>query len=127
VEHTESTLVYDGDCGICQKSVELLARIGARVEPVPSHLWLVDHPEDAERTTTIVLLVGPDGRVAEAEHAVAGTLRLARRPAPWLGALIEVPGIHLLARHAYRLVAANRARISRSLGLKACALDRAST
>jgi len=115
--------VYDGDCGICQKSVDLLTRIGSRVEPVPSSLWLVDHPEDTERTASMVLLVAPDGTVAEAEHAVAGALRLASRPAPWLGALIELPGIRLVARHAYRLVAAHRTRLSRALGLQVCSLD----
>ena len=97
-------------------------RVGARVEFVPSYVWLVDHPDDAERTGSMVLLVAPDGSVAEAEHAVAGALLLSRRPATWLGALIEVPGLHLFAKHAYRLVAANRARISAALGLDACAI-----
>ena len=119
---TESTLVFDADCGVCQKSIELLGRMGARVEFVPSYRWVADHPEDAERTGSMVLLVAPDGTVTEAEHAVAGALRLSRRPATWLGALIEVPGVHLFAKHAYRLVAANRARISAALGLDACAI-----
>ena len=65
--------------------------------------------------------------MAEAEHAVAGALRLSDGPARWLGALIEVPGLHLFAKHAYRLVAANRTRISRSLGLDACAIERRPT
>jgi len=123
VERTESTLVFDADCGVCQKSVELLGRVGARVQFVPSYAWLVDHPEDAERTGSMVLLVAPDGTVAEAEHAVAGALLLSRRPATWLGALIEVPGLHLFAKKGYRLVAANRARISATLGLDACSIE----
>jgi hypothetical protein len=69
------------------------------------------------------LLVAPDGTVAEAEHAVAGALLLSRRPATWLGALIEVPGLHLFAKKGYRLVAANRARISATLGLDACSIE----
>ncbi len=120
---TESILVFDADSGVCQKSVELLRRFGARVEFTPSYEWLVDHPADTERTGSMVLLVAPDGSVAEAEHAVAGALLLSRRPASWLGALIEVPGLHLFAKKAYRLVAANRARISAALGLDACRIS----
>lgn len=118
----ESTLIYDGDCGICQASVDLLARAGCRAEVVPSHEWLRTHPQHAERASSSVLLVGPDGDVIEGEHAVAAALRLCRRPLPWLGALIEAPGIHLLARRAYRLVADHRTRVSRTLGLTACSI-----
>jgi predicted DCC family thiol-disulfide oxidoreductase YuxK len=116
-------LVYDGDCGICQRSVRLLERVGCRVEPVASRQWLRTHPEDAERCASMVLLVSADGPILEAEHAVAGALRRSRRPLPWLGALIELPGIRSLAGCAYRLVAAHRTRISTALGLRACAID----
>ena len=127
VERTESTLVFDADCGVCQKSIELLRRFDARVEFMPSHRWLLDHPEDAGRTASMVLLAAPDGTVVEAEHAVAGALRRSRRPATWLGALIEVPGLHLFAKKGYRLVAAHRTRISRALGLDACSIERRPT
>lgn len=118
----EPTLVYDGDCGICQASIDLLARAGCRAVPVTSREWLVGHPADAERCEASVLLVDEHGRVTTAEHAVAGALRLSRRPGPWLATLIELPGLHLLARLAYRFVADRRSRISRALGLTACAL-----
>jgi predicted DCC family thiol-disulfide oxidoreductase YuxK len=118
----EPTLVYDGDCGICQASIDLLARFGCRAVPVTSVEWLLDHPADAERCETSVLLVDADGRVTTAEHAVAGALRLCRRPGPWLATLIELPGLHLFARLAYRFVADRRTRISQALGLTACSL-----
>jgi predicted DCC family thiol-disulfide oxidoreductase YuxK len=118
----ESTLVYDGDCGICQASVGLLARAGCRAVAVPSHQWLCTHPDLAERAAASVLLIDADGTVLEAEHAVAGALGSCRRPVPWLGALIELPGVRLVARRIYRLVAPHRPRISRALGLTACTI-----
>ena len=120
---TPSTLVFDADCGICQKSVELLGRVGARVEFVPWYVWLVDHRE-RRRAHPVDGAAGRARRPCGRGRAHGGrrTLLLSRRPATWLGALIEVPGLHLFAKHAYRLVAANRARISAALGLDACAI-----
>jgi len=118
-----ATLVYDGDCGICDASVRLLALIGCQATAVTSRQWLVTHPDDAERCATAVLLVTDDGTVLEAEHAVAGALWLSQWPGPWLGRLIELPGVRVAAHALYRLVAANRARLSQALGLRVCALS----
>lgn len=117
-----ATLVYDGDCGICDASVRLLALIRCRATAVTSRQWLVTHPDDAGRCASAVLLVTADGTRLEAEHAVAEALQLSRWPGPWLGRLIERPGIRVATRSLYRLVAANRARLSHALGLRACAL-----
>jgi predicted DCC family thiol-disulfide oxidoreductase YuxK len=117
-----ATLVYDGDCGICDAGVRALRRIGCRAEMVPSQQWLRRHPEDAERCAEALLLVTDDGTVLEAELAVAEALRLSRRPASLAGAVIDAPGLRRLSARAYRRVAAGRSRLSARLGLVACAL-----
>jgi len=117
------TLVYDGDCGICQEAVRLLDRLGCRALPVPSHEWVRTHPEDAERCASSVLLVFSDGSSLESERAITGLLRLSRGPGPWLAALIELPGVRTVAHHLYRYVADHRTRISAALGMTACTVD----
>lgn len=123
--HTETvtaTLVYDGDCGICQASVDVLVRLGCRAAMVPSHDWLRTHPDDADRCAEAVVLVTEDGTVLEAERAVAGALRLSREPGPIAGRVIDAPGVRRLAGLVYRRVAANRTRLSAAFGLDTCAV-----
>lgn len=117
-----ATLVYDGDCGICQASVDLLARAGSTAVAVPSWRWVGDHPEHAELCTTTVLLVAPDGSVAVEESAVAGVLRTTRAPLRWLAPLLTLPGVRLLSRTVYRAVSRNRARLSKAIGRDACSI-----
>ncbi len=114
--------MYDGDCGICQASVRALRRVGCRADMVPSHEWLVDHPDDADRCAEAVLVVTDDGRVLDAERAVAEALRLSRGPVRLAGPVLDAPGVRWAAARAYRRIAANRTRISRRLGLDACAV-----
>jgi len=116
------TLVYDGDCGICDASVRLLRRARCDATMVTSRTWVLDHPEHAEAATTSVLLVADDGTVLEGEVAVAAVLRRCRRPLPWLGAALGLPLVRVAAHHVYRLVADHRTRLSALVGLRACAV-----
>jgi predicted DCC family thiol-disulfide oxidoreductase YuxK len=118
-----ATLVYDGDCGICQASVDLLARAGSTAVAVPSWRWVGEHPEHAELCTTTVLLVDSDGSVAVEESAVAGALRTTRAPLRWLAPLLTLPGVRLLSRTVYRAVSRNRARLSKAIGRDACSIE----
>jgi predicted DCC family thiol-disulfide oxidoreductase YuxK len=118
-----STLVYDGDCGICQASVDLLARAGSTAASVPSWQWVVDHPEHAELCTTTVLFVDADGSVAVEEAAVAAVLRTTRAPLRWLAPVVTAPGLRVLTRATYRAVSRHRARLSTAIGRDACAVD----
>lgn len=115
------TLVYDGDCGICQASVRLLRSLGCRAEMVPSAVWVRDHPSDAARCADAVLFVEGGGEVLAGERAIAAALRRVRRPGPLAAAVLDARGIRPLAGRVYRWVAANRARLSARLGLDACA------
>ncbi len=114
--------MYDGDCGICDASVRLLTRLGCRAEMVTSREWTATHPDDAERCEHAVLLVDPDGTSLEAERAVAQALRLSPLPLPWVGSLVDAPGVRVVSGYLYRLVARHRTRISSLLGLRSCAL-----
>jgi predicted DCC family thiol-disulfide oxidoreductase YuxK len=117
-----ATLVYDGDCGICQASVDLLAWAGSTAVAVPSWRWVGEHPEHAELCTTTLLLVDPDGSVAVEESAVAGALRTTRAPLHWLAPMLTLPGVRLLSRTVYRAVSRNRARLSEAIGRDACSI-----
>lgn len=119
----QPSLVYDGDCGICQASVDLLRRVGLRADVVPSFQWVRAHPEHAELVQSTVLFVAPDGTVSGEEQAVANALRRCDRRLAWTGEVVAAPGIRTVARWVYRAVAARRTRISSALGLRACSLD----
>lgn len=116
------TLVYDGDCGICDASVRFLSRQRVAVHMVPSRTWLLDHPDDAARTAAAVLFVDTDGSELDGERAIAAVLRRGRAPLPWAGAVIDAPGVRHLSAWVYRLVADHRAWLSSRLGLTACAI-----
>jgi predicted DCC family thiol-disulfide oxidoreductase YuxK len=124
------TLLVDGDCGLCRASGDWLAR---RVSPSELRVMeLQQVPEDetllravGERDLTAALhLVRADGTVASGAAAVLG----AGRHVPVLGALAALydhPAGHALWEPAYRLVARNRHRIGRMLGIPAvCATIR---
>lgn len=118
-----ATLVYDGDCGICQLSVDLLARAGSTAVAVPSWQWIGEHPAHAELCATTVLFVDADGSVAVEESAVAAVLRTTKRPLSWLAPVITAPGLRSVSRALYRAVSRNRARLSKAIGRASCAVD----
>lgn len=125
-----STLLIDGDCGICRASGDWLAARVPADELRVMELQQVGADETlarvvGERDLTAALhLVRSDGTVASGAAAVIGAGRLI----PGLGALAALydhPAGHALWEPAYRLVARNRHRIGRALGLPAvCATIR---
>ncbi len=121
---------YDADCGICTRSViwleQRLREAGADVEligyqePGASERF---PPIDWTHVTDGVQWLGADGTVRRDARAVAAVLRMLPRWW-WLGVLMDLPGVAAISQMEYRLVAANRLRISRLLGLNACAIRR---
>jgi acetyl esterase len=109
------TLVYDGDCGFCVRSADLVASWdrGGLVELVPFQRAGVPErfPWIAERAFREAMqLVGPGG---ETWSGAAAAERLAAilpggRP---LGCLFALPFARPLADRVYRLVARNRYRL----------------
>lgn len=111
-----STLVYDGQCSFCRRSVARIARRdrSGTFEFVPRQAeGLAERfPKLAEGDfNTGMLLITPDDVIhvgADAAYQIARRLRYYRRIA-WL---YHVPGIHWLTRTAYAWIAAHRQSLS---------------
>lgn len=120
----ELTVFYDGDCGICQASARLIARLDRRhrlnlvplqtapaTDEMPSPDELLDslHALDADGRWW----VGADALIEIAQRiAILRPLTLATR-IPFAVRAIEI---------VYAFVARNRHRLSRALRLAACRL-----
>lgn len=122
-------LLFDGECGICSWLALRARRIDrcARFEVVPYQLvperdlaaWGLDHRSCARR---LQLLSGAPPRPRRRAGAFAVNAFLWNR-FPWnvgVALLYLCPPLLLLEVLGYELVAANRAWISRRLGLGAC-------
>jgi predicted DCC family thiol-disulfide oxidoreductase YuxK len=112
-------LVYDGDCGFCQRCVEF-GREHLPVMPRVSRWQDLDLAEQGltlDQVTQSVQLLGPDGLRASGARAVA--LLLAVQPLRgWraLGWFMLVPPVSWAAEAVYRVVARNRHRLPGSTG-----------
>jgi predicted DCC family thiol-disulfide oxidoreductase YuxK len=107
-------LIWDGECGVCRRSVAWLegADRDGRIETVPYQDPSVPDrfpgiPED--RYQKAMQLVGPRGEWWEGARAAEEMLRLLpgwRR----LSFLFRIPGVRRVAAIVYRQVARNRRR-----------------
>lgn len=121
-------LLFDGDCGICSYSAEWAKKQDRSgefiIEPYqrfPEHelIRLGLTYEDCAREVQVV-----SGRGRVYGGAIAVNYFLLKR-FPWMLLVIliyAIPALLLLEVIGYRLVARNRHRVSRWLGLKACLL-----
>ncbi|MCG8325634.1 MAG: DUF393 domain-containing protein, partial [Thiotrichales bacterium] len=115
MDTSPSTLVYDGDCNICQEWVDHWRCLtGDRIEYRPYQEAAGDFPglavEDLQRS---IQLIEPDGTVSSAAEA---TFKLYRGIHPHSLLLILyrfVPGFALCSELAYRFLSTHR-------GLLAC-------
>jgi predicted DCC family thiol-disulfide oxidoreductase YuxK len=123
------TVLYDGQCEICQASVAWLHTldrrgwwIAGRSFPRASALDPKLRLEDCLRELHVL---DPDGRILTGWDAVAALARLF--PPTWIvGALGRIPPFRWLGRAAYRFVAANRYSLSKCRG-GACKVARPET
>lgn len=109
------TVIYDGTCGVCARSMELLRQWdrGELLEIRPSQDPEVrerfpDIPEAAYEASWQV--VGPDGerwQGAAALEELLGALPRGR----WFSWLFRIPLVRPLAERAYRAFARNRHRL----------------
>lgn len=112
---SHGVLVYDGDCGICQAASQWVLR---HID----HVDVKSHFEYGVEALDKVWFVTASGRL-EGAPAVSAALKLANAlPYRLVGIFISIPGINVLARGVYWLIAKNRRHISRLFGLQACAL-----
>lgn len=109
------TVVYDGTCGICARSMELLREWdrGGLLEIVPSQDPGVRRrfPEIPERAfQESWQVVGPDGERWEGAAALEEVLRVLPR-GRWFSWVFRIPLVRPLAERLYRAFARNRHRL----------------
>ena len=112
-DRTRPTLVYDGDCGLCRRSVDLLRRWDRehRIALVPfqdqASVAAFGIPLPALAAAMHLVLPPPDGRVLAGADAAPEILRLLPGKG-WLVWGFRVPGVMPLARRIYALIARRR-------------------
>jgi len=107
----EPTLIYDGECGICQQAVALLRRWDREQRLV--YVPFQDGAQVARLGLALpalaaaMHLVLPDGRVYAGADAVPELLRLLPGKR-WLIPFFRIPGVLPLARRIYAWIARRR-------------------
>jgi predicted DCC family thiol-disulfide oxidoreductase YuxK len=107
-------LFYDGDCPFCRRSVERwVRRTGGRLRAFPFRERPDLFPElVAGRTPGGVCFLPPEGAMLKGADAALAAWRAAG-PFRWLAAALgPIPGFRPLAGAIYRIIAANRFRLS---------------
>jgi predicted DCC family thiol-disulfide oxidoreductase YuxK len=118
-------VLYDADCGICTHTARLLRRLDRRarldLRPLEVGAELPDAPSlDALRD--VLHVRDASGRWTAGGAALVGIGRALPLLRP-IAVAASLPGFRRLVEPGYRLVARNRHRISRWLGLTACRVD----
>ena len=121
--NTPLTVLYDADCGFCNRTARVLRRLDRRrrlrLVPLQAAASRLPAAPSQEQLLASMHVVDAEGRwVAggEAMLRIAGLVP-ALRPLALIGRL---PLLRSLVQPAYELVAANRHRLSRLLGDVAC-------
>lgn len=110
-DHTDPTLIYDGECGICRQAVARLRRWDREqvlhFVPFQDGAAVARFGVDLPALAAAMHLILPDGRVYAGADAVPELLRLfpGKR---WLAVLFRVPGVLPIARRVYAWIAARR-------------------
>lgn len=112
---SKDTVVYDGDCGICEASAAWISRHVPDVKVSSHREYGVTHLQSVWFVTS--------SERYEGAPAVAHILRRSDMSITRVcGRIIDAPVIRIVASVVYSIIARHRARISRLVGLKACGL-----
>jgi predicted DCC family thiol-disulfide oxidoreductase YuxK len=116
-----ATLVFDGDCGFCTRSVALMPKSIARTtEVVPyQRADLAALGLTPEQCADAVQWVADDGSIASGHAACGRAMQQGSLPLRIIGTLLLLPPLSWLSAGLYRLVANNRMRLPG--GTPACA------
>ncbi|GDY12562.1 hypothetical protein LBMAG53_14400 [Planctomycetota bacterium] len=119
-----STVVFDGDCGICQASVGWIRRLDWRgrfaFRPNQDPSVYQEFPQlSPVACADSVHLADRRGHALSGADACRGILRCLPLTAP-LAVLLAIPPIPWLLRRAYPFIARRRRALSIRLGLSAC-------
>lgn len=106
-------VLYDADCGFCTTSANAmtgpLIRAEVVADPFQAHDLSAAGLTAQECGQSLHVLA--DGRVYIGAAAVSRVLRAGRAPWPFLGRVLQAPGIRWVAERGYRLVARFRHRL----------------
>src|SRR3989442_4640894 len=112
-DRTGPTLICDGECGFCQRSVDWLRRwdrdhrIALVLFQDEARVAAYDVPLPALAAAMHLVLPPPDGRVFAGADAVPQLLRLLPGKR-WLAWGFHIPGVPPLARRLYAWIARRR-------------------
>ena len=112
------TLIYDGECGICQQAVALLQRWDRehvlRYVPFQDGAAVQRFGIALPKLAAAMHLILPDGRVYPGADAIPQLLALfpGKRRLAWL---FRIPGVLPLARRIYAWIAIRRRCLVRGL------------
>ena len=105
------TLIYDGECGFCSRSMELVRRWDRehRLQYVPfqDEAAVARFGVPLPARAAAMHLILPDGRVFAGADAAPEILRLLPGK-HWLAAPFAVPGVRPIARRVYAWIARRR-------------------
>jgi predicted DCC family thiol-disulfide oxidoreductase YuxK len=105
------TLIYDGECGFCRRSVDLVLRWDRahrlRVVPFQDQARVAAFGIPLPALAAAMHLVVPDGRVFAGADAAPHILRLLPGKR-WLAWVFRVPGVLPVARRVYAWMARRR-------------------
>ncbi len=114
-------LIFDGDCGFCTRSVNVLKHLPVDAEVTAYQFADLEmYGTTEERATHEVLWVDPKGRIYGGAQAIARLLVSAGGFYAAAGWALRTPPIRWIAAGVYRLIANNRQRMPG--GTTACAL-----
>jgi len=112
------TLIYDGDCGLCQQAVDMLRRWDRehvlRFVPFQNEAAVASFGIGLPAVAAAMHLILPDGSVYAGADAVPELLRLLPRRR-WFAPLFRIPGVLPLARRIYARIAARRRCLVRGM------------
>ena len=119
----EPTVIYDGGCGFCSWSVRF-----ARTKVAPDLIYLpsstvhlADYGIAEEDCKRALQFISADNKIYSADRAVAQILKHGSPFYSFFGFLLVMPGLNLIAKYGYRLVARYRSRLPGSAN--SCTLD----
>jgi predicted DCC family thiol-disulfide oxidoreductase YuxK len=105
---------YDGDCGMCSRLVRRLSKFDSRGSIIWTPYQSLDEPPTGiswEDLDTAAYLISDAGDVCEGFYAIRGML-VRLQGLTTLGKFMHLPGVDLIGRPVYRLIARNRKRLS---------------
>lgn len=120
-------LIFDGDCGICTYSSELVQRHSDVLQVKPFQILNLTelHPElNEDKTSKSLYLLTKDGKLYNRSKGVFETMKRMKGFYKPLGYLLSNPIVVFLTNPLYDWVARNRTNISVRLGLNACNISK---